>query len=97
MLLPLARFAQVNEGDVRPADQRHRLRRNAQEGTSAFAQALPGLDPAPARSVRATGIFENLPADVNPYAYHENLEASQANYCVPSCSSEGPASLAGPS
>ena len=72
-------FAQSYDPELGTANTAPVWNSNAQEGTSAFAQALPGVDPSPARSVRATGIFENLPAGVNPYAYHENLEASQAN------------------
>jgi len=78
-LLGAPAFAQSYDPELGTANTAPVWNNNTQEGTSALAQALLGLDPAPARTVRATGIFENAPAGVNPYAYHENLEASQAN------------------
>jgi hypothetical protein len=54
----------------------------SQDATSAFAQAAPTqgrTSQARNEAQHNVGIFDGVPADVDPYAYHENLMANEAD------------------
>ncbi len=51
---------------------------SSQQATSAYAQARPAIDRAPRMSHQG-GIFDGAPAGVDPYAYHQNLMATEGN------------------
>jgi len=54
---------------------------NSQNAASAFAQADPAR-PSPRSRIRIQhqgGIFDGAPTGVDPYQYHDNLMAKEAN------------------
>jgi hypothetical protein len=54
----------------------------SQDATSAFAQAVPTkgrTSQARNETQRNVGVLDGVPAGVDPYLYHENLMANEAN------------------